>query len=256
MGASPSPRPLALQNVFSIEAGRRSDSGEGTFIFSTPRAPELCRAVTAAIACQQQGKDAPDPRLFCDPEPQPSAQSLDPQSWEPGAKDPQPSPALGGAQPTSYPPTSLLPFSPSERAGTGPIIYASIARGQQPLFALGQQSSSPPWAAGKPPEHLYENIFAAEPRPAGAEEEEEEEQWELGCRQAPEGHSTDMGSVYDNRAALAQLPRGSPQPPEQHWAQGEPEAGPGRPVHKPQNNLRAKLVRLISREAPGPRDWP
>lgn len=256
VGASPSPRPLALQNVFSIEAGRRSDSGEGTFIFSTPRAPELCRAVTAAIACQQQGKDAPDPRLFCDPEPQPSAQSLDPQSWEPGAKDPQPSPALGGAQPTSYPPTSLLPFSPSERAGTGPIIYASIARGQQPLFALGQQSSSPPWAAGKPPEHLYENIFAAEPRPAGAEEEEEEEQWELGCRQAPEGHSTDVGSVYDNRAALAQLPRGSPQPPEQHWAQGEPEAGPGRPVHKPQNNLRAKLVRLISREAPGPRDWP
>ncbi|NWS63958.1 DOK3 protein, partial [Chunga burmeisteri] len=247
------------QNVFSFESGRRSDSGEGTFTFSTPRAPELCRAVAAAIACQQQGKDTPDPRLFCAPDPQLSTEGLEPQPWSSGAEDPQPSPTLGGAQPASHPPTSLLRFPPAEPEGTGPILYASIARGQQPLFGPGQQGSSESWAAGKlPPEHLYENIFTSEPGRAGAEEEEEEEeegQWELGCRQAPEGHSSEAGPLYDNQAALAQLPRGSPQPLEQRWGRGGQEALPGRPGHKPQSNLRAKLVRLLSRESPGPRDW-
>ncbi|KAM6122637.1 docking protein 3 [Phoenicopterus ruber ruber] len=235
------------QTIFSFEAGRRSDSGEGTFTFSTPRALELCRAVATAIACQQQGKDAPDPRLFCAPDPQLSAQSL----------EPQPAPPLGGAQPASHPAASLLRFPEPE--ATGPIVYASIARGQQPLFGPGRPGPSEPWAAGKlPPEHLYENIFTAEQGPAGAEEEEEEEeegQWELGCRQAPEGHSSEAGPLYDNRAALAQLPQGSPQPPEQHWGRRGQEAPPGRPGPKPQSNLRAKLVRLLSRETPGPRDW-
>ncbi|XP_030360104.1 docking protein 3 [Strigops habroptila] len=239
------------QTVFSFEAGRRSDSGEGTFTFSTPRALELCRAVATAIACQQQGKDAPDPRL--------SAQGLEPQSWGPGAEDPQPSPILGGTQPPSQPPTSLICFSPAEPEATGPIIYASIARGQQqPLFAAGRPGSSEPWAAGKPPpEHLYENIFTAEQGPARAEEEEEEAEgrWELECRQAPEGHSSEATPLYDNRAALAQLPRGSPQPPEQRWGRGAQEALPGRAGHKPQSTLRARLVRLLSRETPGPRDW-
>ncbi|XP_054698034.1 docking protein 3 [Grus americana] len=238
------------QTVFSFEAGRRSESGEGTFTFSTPRASELCRAVSAAIACQQQGKDAPDPQL--------SAQGLEPQPWSSGAKEPQPSPTLGGAQPASHPPTSLLRFPPPEPEAPGPIVYASIARGQQSLFGPGQLGLGEPWVIGKPPpEHLYENIFTAEPRPAGTQEEEEEEegQWELGCRQAPEGHSSEAGPLYDNRAALAQLPRGSPQPPEQRWGHGGQETGPGRPGHKPQSNLRAKLVRLLSRETPSPRDW-
>ncbi|KAM6408741.1 docking protein 3 [Rhynochetos jubatus] len=236
------------QAVFSFEAGRRSDSGEGTFTFSTPRAPELCRAVTAAITCQQQGKDTPDPRL--------AAQGLEPRSWGPGAEDSQPSSALGGAQPASHASSSLLHYPLSEPEAAGPIVYASIARGQQPLFRTGQPGPSELWAAGKlPPEHLYENIFAAEPGPARAEEEEEEGQWELGCRQAPEGHSSEVGPLYDNRAALAQLPRGSPQPPEQRWGRGGQEVPAGRPGHKPQSNLRAKLVRLLSRETPGPRDW-
>ncbi|XP_074913168.1 docking protein 3 [Buteo buteo] len=246
------------QAVFSFEAGRRSDSGEGTFTFSTPRAPELCRAVAAAIASQQQGKDNPDLRLFCALDPQLSAQGLEPQPWGPGAEEPQPSPPLGGSQPASHPPTNLLRFPPPEPEATGPIVYASIARGQQPLFMPGRPGPAESWATGKPPpEHLYENIFAAEPGPAGAEEEEEEEEgrWELGCRQAPEGHSSEAGPLYDNRAALAQLPRGSPQPPEQGWGRGGQEALPGRSGHKPQSNLRAKLVRLLSRETPGPRDW-
>ncbi|NXO58988.1 DOK3 protein, partial [Aramus guarauna] len=238
------------QTVFSFEAGRRSESGEGTFTFSTPRASELCRAVSAAISCQQQGKDAPDTQL--------SAQGLEPQPWSSGAEEPQPCPALGGAQLASHPLTSLLHFPTLEPEAPGPIVYASIARGQQSLFGPGQLGLSEPWATGKPPpEHLYENIFTAEPRPAGAQEEEEEEErrWELGCRQAPEGHSNEAGPLYDNRAALAQLPRGSPQPPEQHWSHGGQEPLPGRPGHKPQSNLRAKLVRLLSRETSGPRDW-
>ncbi|NXY00060.1 DOK3 protein, partial [Centropus bengalensis] len=231
------------QNIFSFEAGRRSDSGEGTFTFSTPRAPELCRAVATAIACQQHGKDPPDPRL--------PAPSLESQPWGPGAEEPQPPPSLGGAQPAPHPPATLRLFSHPEPEATGPVIYASIARGQQPLLGPGQPGGSELWGAGKvPPEHLYENIFTAEPDPAGAAEEEEEEEeggrWELGCRQAPEGHSSEAGPVYDNRAALAPVPRGSPQPPEHRW---------GRPGHKNAGNLRAKLVRLLSRESPGPRDW-
>ncbi|NXN92083.1 DOK3 protein, partial [Rhinopomastus cyanomelas] len=228
------------QDVFSFEAGRRSDSGEGTFTFSTPRALELCRAVGAAIACQEQGKGIPDPWLFCTADPQHSSQSLEPQPGGPRAEDLQPSPALGRVEPASHIPISHLPFCPMEMEGTGPIVYASIARGQQPLFMPGQPSSSESCAAGKPPEHLYENIFTAELCSTGAEKEEEEGQWELGSRQAPEGHSSESGHLYDNRAALTQLPWGSPQ---------------GRPRHKSQNNLRAKLVRLLSRETPGPRDW-
>ncbi|XP_005503385.2 docking protein 3 isoform X1 [Columba livia] len=244
------------QAIFSFEAGRRSDSGEGTFTFSTPRALELCRAVAAAIACQQQGKDAPDLQLFCTPDAQLTAQGPESQPWGPGAEECQPSPPLAGAQPASHPPTSLLHFPTPEPEAPGPIVYASIARGQQPLCGPGQPGPSEPWAGGKLlPEHLYENIFTAEPRPAGAEEEEEEGQWELGCRQAPEGHSNEVGPLYDNRAALAQLPRGSPQPPEQGWSRGGQEALPGRPGHKPQSNLRAKLVRLLSRETPSPQDW-
>ncbi|XP_062463620.1 docking protein 3 [Pezoporus occidentalis] len=236
------------QTVFSFEAGRRSDTGEGTFTFSTPRAPELCRAVAAAIACQQQGKDTPDPRL--------SAQGLEPQSWSPGAEEPQPSPTPGGSQPPSQAPASLLHFSPAEPEGTGPIVYASIARSQQqPLFAAGAPGCSEAWAAGKPPpEHLYENIFSAEPGPARAEEEEKG-RWELECRQAPEGHSSEATPLYDNRAAMTQLPRGSPQQPEQRWGRGGQEPLSGRAGHKPQGTLRARLVRLLSREAPGPRDW-
>ncbi|XP_061216233.1 docking protein 3 [Neopsephotus bourkii] len=225
------------QTVFSFEAGRRSDSGEGTFTFSTPRAPELCRAVATAIACQQQGKNTPDPLL-------------------PGAEEPQPSPTLGGSQPPSQAPATLLHFTPAEPEGTGPIVYASIARGQQqPLVAAGGPGCSEPWAAGKPPsEHLYENIFTAEPG-AGRAEEEEEGRWELECRQAPEGHSSEATPLYDNRAALTQLPRGSPQQPEQRWGRGGQEALSGRAGHKPHGTLRARLVRLLSRETPGPRDW-
>ncbi|XP_062443494.1 docking protein 3 [Rhea pennata] len=246
------------QTVFSFEAGRRSDSGEGTFTFSTPRAPELCRVVAAAIACQQQGKDASETRL---PAPGTESQPRGPSAEEPPAGLP-----AGRLQPGSQAPLGLLRFSPTESDGTGPIVYASIARGQQPLFGPGQPGPGHPWAVGKPPaEHLYENIFAGEPGPAEEEEEEQEEgHWELGCRQAPEGHSSEAGPIYDNQAAVAAAPAwGSPQPPgppEQRWgpaghcAQEEP---PGRPGPKPQNNLKAKLVRLLSREtaAPGPRDW-
>ncbi|NXC44345.1 DOK3 protein, partial [Penelope pileata] len=177
------------QNIFSFEAGRRSDSGEGTFTFSTPRAPELCRAVAAAIACQQQGQEPPEHRL--------SAPSLEAQPWGPGAEDPQLSPTPGRAQHPS--PQSLLRFRPGEPEAAGPIIYASIARGQQPLFGPGPGE---PWSAGKPlPEHLYENIFSTEPRTLAEEEEEGEEgRWELGCRQAPEGRSSDA-LLYPARSA-------------------------------------------------------
>ncbi|NWQ60636.1 DOK3 protein, partial [Neopipo cinnamomea] len=236
--------------VFSFEAGRCSDSGEGTFTFSTPRAPELCRAVSAAIACQQQGKDTPDARLFCVTDPQLSAQGLEPQPWEPGTEDPQPRPALGGTQPASHAPASLLHFTLPDPEGSCPIVYASIARGHQALFVPGQPGSCEPWAAGKPlPEHLYENIFTAEPLPVGTQEEEEEGQWELGCRQAPEGHSSEGGPLYDNQAALAQ-PTGAA-----GWERRGQEALLGRSRHKPHSTLRAKLVRLLSRESAGARDW-
>ncbi|KAM8798983.1 docking protein 3 [Eudromia elegans] len=245
------------QTVFSFEAGRRSDSGEGTFTFSTPRAPELCRAVAAAIACQQQqGQDAPESRL-----PAPATESQ--------PHGPEELPAAGRGPPGSQPPTGLLRFPPAEPNSASSIVYASITRGQQPLFGPGQPGPGEPWPPGKAAaEHLYENIFAAEPgRPAEEEEEEEEQeegQWELGCRQAPEGHSTEPGPIYDNQAVAAAAAWADPQapgPPEQRWGPAghcAPEEPPARPGPKPQSNLKAKLVRLLSREgaAPGPRGWP
>ncbi|XP_021265752.1 docking protein 3 isoform X2 [Numida meleagris] len=222
------------QNIFSFEAGRRSDSGEGTFTFSTPRAPELCRAVATAIACQQQAQEGPQPRL--------SAQGLAAQPWGAEAEDPQPSPTLGRAQPSSHsashPPPNLLRFHAAEPEAAVPVVYASIARGQQPHFGL---------CPGKPlPEHLYENIFTAQPRPRAEEEEEEEEgRWELGCRQAPEGHSSEAALSY-----------GAPQPHRQRWGPGASRGGAEEhPGPKPQRSLRAKLVRLLSRDGTGARDW-
>uniref|UniRef100_A0A8C9ENU1 Docking protein 3 n=1 Tax=Pavo cristatus TaxID=9049 RepID=A0A8C9ENU1_PAVCR len=225
------------QNIFSFEAGRRSDSGEGTFTFSTPRAPELGRAVAAAIACQQQGQENPQPQL--------SAQGLSNQPWGAEAEAPQHSPMLGRAQlgshSASHPSPNLPRFPPMEPGAAGPIVYASIARGQQPHFGP---------CPGKPlPEHLYENIFTAQPRPLAKEEEEEEEgRWELGCRQAPEGHSSEATVPYPARSA--------PQPHRQGWGPGESSGGAeeqSRP--KPQRTLRAKLVRLLSRDGSGARDW-
>ncbi|XP_017583536.1 PREDICTED: docking protein 3, partial [Corvus brachyrhynchos] len=194
-----------------------------------------------AIACQQQGKDTPDPRLFCVSDPQLFAQGLEPQPWGPGNDDPQPCPALEATQPASHPPANLLRFSPPEPEGSCPIVYASIARGQQPLFVPGQPGSGEPWAVGKPlSEHLYENIFTAELHPARAQEEEEEGQWELGCRQAPEGHSSEGGALYDHRAALTQNPQAA------GWGRGGQEVLSGRSGHKPHSTLRAQLVRLLS----------
>ncbi|XP_010717289.1 docking protein 3 isoform X3 [Meleagris gallopavo] len=226
-----------LRKFGQDQAGRRSDSGEGTFTFSTPRAPELCRAVATAIACQQQGRESPQPQL--------SAQGLSTQPWGAEAEDPQHSPTLGRAQSGSYsashPSPNLLRFPAVEPEAAGPILYASIARGQQPHFTP---------CPGKPlPEHLYENIFTAQPRPLAEEEEEEEEgRWELGCRQAPEGHSSEATVSYPARSA--------PQPHRQRWGPG----GSGgdaeeRSRPKPQRTLRAKLVRLLSRDGPGARDW-
>ncbi|OXB80989.1 UNVERIFIED_CONTAM: hypothetical protein H355_006072 [Colinus virginianus] len=218
------------QNIFSFEAGRRSDSGEGTFTFSTPRARELCRAVAAAIASQQQGQEGP----------QPSAQSPHNQPWGAEDEDPQHSPLLGRPQLSSHSaphPTPNLPrFHPAEPEPAAPIVYASIARGQQP--PLGP-------CPGKPlPEHLYENIFSAQPRPPAEEQEEEEEgRWELGCRQAPEGHSSEATVPYPARSG-------------QRWGPGRSGGGAEEhPGPKPQRTLRAKLVRLLSRDGPGAREW-
>ncbi|XP_072204680.1 docking protein 3 [Excalfactoria chinensis] len=221
------------QNLFSFEAGRRSASGEGTFTFSTPRAPELCRAVAAAIACQQQGQESP----------QLSVQGLGNRPPGAEAEDPQHSPVPGQAQPGSHshPSSNLLCFPSMEPGAAGPIVYASIARGQQPHFRP---------CPGQPlPEHLYENI-SAQPRPAANEEEEADEgRWELSSRQAPEGHSSEATVPYPARSA--------PQPHRQRW--GPAGSGGGaeeQPGPKAQRSLRDKLVRLLSRDGPGARDWP
>lgn len=200
------------QNIFSFEAGRRSDSGEGTFTFSTPRAPELCRAVAAAISCQQQ-----------DQENQLSVPGLSNQPAGAEAEAPQHSAVLGQAQPGShsYPSPNPLSFPSVEAAG--PIVYASIARGQQP--------HSVPCPGQPLPEHLYENI-SAQPRPAANEGDAEGGRWALGSRQAPEGHSSESAVPY---------------PARQRWGPGGSGVGAEeRP--KAQRTLRAKLGRLLSRE--------
>uniref|UniRef100_A0A8C5YYX9 Docking protein 3 n=2 Tax=Marmota marmota marmota TaxID=9994 RepID=A0A8C5YYX9_MARMA len=139
------------KGVFSFEAGRRCDSGEGLFAFSSPRAPDMCGSVAAAIARQREllperavARPCPLPRAT-------SLPSLDPpgelQEVSPGADLPtcRRAPVVDPG-PQSLP--LLLGPAPEEPVSD---LYASVCK----------RASGPPATI----EHLYENVCLLEASP-------------------------------------------------------------------------------------------
>nr|XP_058917631.1 docking protein 3 isoform X1 [Kogia breviceps]XP_058917636.1 docking protein 3 isoform X1 [Kogia breviceps]XP_058917637.1 docking protein 3 isoform X1 [Kogia breviceps] len=175
------PRAARAQGVFSFEAGRRCDSGEGLFAFISPRSRELCGAVAAAIARQRERLPEPAGPQPC---PLPRATSL-PSLEPPGElRDVPPGPEgpcsrrarAAEPGPQSLPPL-LGPAAPDEPA---PVLYASVCK----------RASRPPDAA----EHLYENLCVLDAGPAP----------DAGCleQEGPGGHSSLDSPIYHNSQDL------------------------------------------------------
>lgn len=218
--------------MFSFEAGRRCDSGEGLFAFSSPRARELCGIVAAAIARQrEQLPELAGPR----PCPLPRATSL-PSLDPPGElREVPPGPEPPGsrrARLVELGPQSL-PLLPAESG-----LYASVCK----------RASGPP----APSEHLYENLCALEAGPA---------QPDLAgpAQEGPSGHSPPASPIYHNSEDL-----GWPNPAHDSSLEaqyrrllelelgdsGEEAGGSGRP--SAQTGFKAKLVTLLQQRKKGP----
>ncbi|XP_062943872.1 docking protein 3 [Cynocephalus volans] len=218
------------KGVFSFEAGRRCDTGEGLFAFSSPRAPDLCRAVAAAISRQrEQLPERAGPR----PCPLPRATSL-PSLEPPGElREVPPGPELSTPRrarvaepgPQSLPPLlSPMPDEPASR------LYASVCKG----------ASGPRTAA----EHLYENLCMLEASPVLTDGGPE-------AREGPGGHSPLASPIYHNNEDLSWP--GSSQDSRleaQYRRLLELELDEAGSTDRPraQTAFKAKLVTLLSRE--------
>ncbi|XP_008253697.2 docking protein 3 [Oryctolagus cuniculus] len=229
------------KDVFSFEAGRRCDSGEGLFAFTSPRAPDLGKAVAAAIARQRERlPELAGPR----PCPLPRATSL-PSLDAPGE--------LQEVLPGPRPPTSRR----AHRADPGPQSLPLLL-GPEPdepasrLYASVCKRASGP---SDTTEHLYENICLLDASPGLPDAGPKSLEGSGGC-------SPSASSIYHNSEDLSWP---SPAPDVSLETQYrrllelelDEAGGPGRPGA--QAGFKAKLVMLLSRErrkGPAPCDRP
>lgn len=225
--------------MFSFEAGRRCDSGEGLFAFSSPRARDLCGVVAAAIARQREqlpelaaSRPCPLPRAT-------SLPSLDP-FGELREVPPGPEPSGSWRVLLAEPGPQSLPPLPAE-----PALYAAVCK----------RASGPPRTV----EHLYENLCAQEAGSAPPE---------LGdpMQEGPSGHSAPASPIYHNSEDLGWPGPAHDSSLEAQYRRllelelgdnGEDTGVSGRPsTHA---GFKAKLVTLLSRErkkGPAPCDRP
>ncbi|EDL41209.1 docking protein 3, isoform CRA_a, partial [Mus musculus] len=230
------------KGVFSFEAGRRCDSGEGLFAFSSPRAPDICGVVAAAIARQRERL----PELAMSP-PCPLPRALSLPSLEPPGELREVAPGFELPTPRKLPltdpgPQSLpLLLSPTQE-GPASGLYASVCK----------QTSKHTGTA----EHLYENVCMLEASPGLTNGGPEAQEGPPGGRSplgSPIYHNTEdlswPGSAQDSNLE-AQYRRLLELELDEAGSAGRSGAQAG---------IKAKLVTLLTRErkkGPAPCDRP
>ncbi|KAK9406398.1 docking protein 3 [Crotalus adamanteus] len=248
------------KTVFSFEAGRRCDSGEGLFTFNTSQAVEICKAVSAAIGHQkailmENNKKAGISQA------QDSMQKAGVWSWPTGTENlEEMQPLPKGSMEISLS-SENHSLSPELESPETPIIYASIGKSFPLMFQpWGKTEVESQEQGAQLSDHLYENLQDLEQRPSGSE------CLGFSYRDSLEGSNNhDQLPIYDSPKTLKRLsghlsssPRADSSPDRQcpsHLLDGQETASrgerSGRPKARGAGAFRHKLVTMLSREGGG-----
>ncbi|XP_053148665.1 docking protein 3 [Hemicordylus capensis] len=246
------------KTVFSFEAGRRCESGEGLFTFNTLRAAEIFRAVSAAIDCQKAALLETDRKAGVSPG-QDCMQKAGGWSWPSSAENLEEMQPLYTRNPKEdvemglslVPSNNSRSASPESGDREPPIIYASIGKSSPILFQpWGKTEAESKWQGEQvSSEHLYENLRALE-------------QHTLGYRDFPDGN--EPSPLYDNSPVVAKCSSSHPGLNPSVRADSSPETqrhpkvdckgtesgddGNAKPKARGAGAFKHKLVSMLSRE--------